>query len=117
MRSGYLFQLLCVGLWCFVAPSLVQATDGVVIIRGGTVMPAPGEVIENATIIVRDGLIEAVGGADLPYPVGAEEVDAEGLTIYAGFIDASASIGLEAVTRPAGPALGRFTDTRRSAAA
>ncbi|TVQ57261.1 MAG: hypothetical protein EA377_01065, partial [Phycisphaerales bacterium] len=36
-------------------------------IVGATVIPRPGETIENAVIIIRDGVIESVGeGLDVP---------------------------------------------------
>ncbi len=88
----------------------------VVAIRGGTIIPSPGKVIENGVIVIRDGRIESVG-AGVAIPAGAEIIDAEGLTIYAGFIDASTSVGLGEITRPEGQAVGRRVDTRRSAAA
>jgi N-acetylglucosamine-6-phosphate deacetylase len=52
----------------------------------------PGQVVENATIVIRDGIITAVG-AGLPVPQGAEEWDMSGKTVYAGFIDAYGEVG------------------------
>jgi len=51
-----------------------------------TLIPAPGERIEDATIVVRDGLIVSVAsGAEAP--AGARSWDCSGLTIYAGLIE------------------------------
>ncbi|MFH1852785.1 MAG: amidohydrolase family protein [Candidatus Neomarinimicrobiota bacterium] len=55
-------------------------------LTGATVHSEPGQVLAAATIIVRDGLIAAVG-KDLTIPADATVVDCAGLTIYAGFID------------------------------
>ncbi len=53
---------------------------------GATVVPAPGERIDNATVVVRDGVIVSVrpGGRA---PAGARVWDYTGLTIYPGFIE------------------------------
>jgi len=59
---------------------------GVHAIVHARVMIAPGQTVENATIVVRDGRIESVGAA-LPAPPDARVHDAKGLTICAGFID------------------------------
>ncbi|MFT5733604.1 MAG: imidazolonepropionase-like amidohydrolase [Planctomycetota bacterium] len=58
---------------------------------GGTLIPEPGQVIENATIVVRDGVIESVksGGA---VPEGARVWDCTDLTIHAGFIETHVSV-------------------------
>jgi hypothetical protein len=53
---------------------------------GGTVVVKPGQSIEDATIILRDGLIQEVGKGITP-PADARIWDMKGATIYAGFID------------------------------
>jgi imidazolonepropionase-like amidohydrolase len=59
---------------------------------GGKVIVKPGEVIEGGTIILRDGLIKAVG-KDLAPPADARIWDMKGMVIYAGFIDPCVVIG------------------------
>ncbi len=54
---------------------------------GATVIPAPGESIENATVVLRDGVIVSVT-ADAEPPAGARVWDVAGLMIYPGLIDA-----------------------------
>ena len=44
-------------------------------------VPRPGEVIESGTILVRNGLIVAVG-SNVPIPEDARIWDLSGLTIY-----------------------------------
>src|SRR4051812_4056621 len=56
---------------------------------GGKVVTAPGRIIENATIVIRDGIITSVG-VNVAVPRGAAVWDAIDRTIYAGFIDAYA---------------------------
>ncbi|MEO1076699.1 MAG: amidohydrolase, partial [Bacteroidota bacterium] len=50
------------------------------------VVQAPGQVLDNATVVIRDGLIEAVG-INVTIPFDAEVIEADSLTVYAGFID------------------------------
>jgi imidazolonepropionase-like amidohydrolase len=49
--------------------------------------------IEKGTIVVRDGIIEAVG-ANVTPPSDARVVDLAGRTVYPGFIDLTSSMGL-----------------------
>jgi imidazolonepropionase-like amidohydrolase len=53
-------------------------------------------VIERGTVVIRDGVIEAVG-AGVAVPADAEVVDASGLTVYPGFIDGGTRLGLQEV--------------------
>ncbi|MFN0130171.1 MAG: amidohydrolase family protein [Verrucomicrobiales bacterium] len=57
---------------------------------GGRVVLNPGEELERATVVLRDGRIEAVG-MDTPIPGDARVHEMNGTTIYAGFIDAHVS--------------------------
>ena len=59
---------------------------GTHLLRGATVIPKPGEKIENGSVLIREGRIEAVG-PEIDAPVDARVWDMTGLTIYAGFID------------------------------
>src|SRR6266404_2041782 len=65
---------------------------GVHALVGGKIVIKPGEVIESGTIVIRDGLIKAVG-KDVTPPPDARVWDMKGTTIYAGFIDAYLVIG------------------------
>ncbi|MXW18128.1 MAG: amidohydrolase family protein [Gemmatimonadetes bacterium] len=63
---------------------------------GARVVTGPGQVLDNATIVIRDGLIQSVGrGTDAP--PGARVWDLDGLTVYPGFIDAHADLDMGAV--------------------
>ncbi|MFL2545109.1 MAG: amidohydrolase family protein [Longimicrobiales bacterium] len=63
---------------------------------GARVVTTPGRVMESATIVIRDGLIQEVT-SDLTPPAGARVWDLEGYTIYPGFIDAHADLGMDEV--------------------
>ena len=62
-------------------------------IVGGTVHLGDGTVHENATVVLEDGLITAVG-ADAAAPAGAWEIAASGKRVYPGFITAFGDLGL-----------------------
>jgi len=63
-------------------------------ITGATVITAPGSAIDNATVVLRDGLIEAVG-LNVAVPPDARVIDASGMTVYAGWIDAYSEVAIE----------------------
>ena len=63
---------------------------------GARVVTGPGQVIDDATIVIRDGLVQAVGRG-MEAPAGARVWDLEGLTVYPGFIDAHADLEMDAV--------------------
>jgi imidazolonepropionase-like amidohydrolase len=62
-------------------------------ITGGTVYPVSGPKISNATIVIQDGRIRAIG-SNVAVPAGATRVDATGKWITPGLIHANASAGL-----------------------
>jgi len=66
---------------------------------GGRIVVSPGNVIELGTLVLRDGVIVAVG-ADVPTPAEARVWDVGGRTLYAGFIEAQASAFLPAAWKP-----------------
>ena len=52
-----------------------------------------GAALENATVVVRDGVIEAVGSG-LAVPAGARVIDAQGGVVTPGFIDSATQLGV-----------------------
>jgi len=63
-------------------------------LTNATIVTAPGEVIENGTLIIHNGVIQNVGSG-ISIPEGARVWDMEGKTIYPGFIDAHARVGMQ----------------------
>ncbi|MDT0630630.1 amidohydrolase family protein [Rubrivirga litoralis] len=63
------------------------------------VVTAPGEVLERATVVVRDGRIEAVG-RDVAVPFDARVVEADSFTVYAAFVDAFGTAGIKKAESP-----------------
>jgi imidazolonepropionase-like amidohydrolase len=69
---------------------------------GAKVMTVSGPVLESGTVVLRDGLIEAVG-RDVALPRDARIIDAKGLVLTPGLIDAFSGAGLpSAAPRGAG---------------
>jgi imidazolonepropionase-like amidohydrolase len=68
-------------------------------IRNATIVVAPGQSLEKASVVLRRGLIEDIG-AGIEIPRDAEILDGTGLTVYAGFIDGRSTIGLPDTKRP-----------------
>jgi N-acetylglucosamine-6-phosphate deacetylase len=69
-------------------------------ITNATVIVRPGETIEHATILMRDGVIEAVG-SDVRVPAEARVWKGDGLRVYPGLIDPSVLV--KAGEAPSGP--------------
>src|SRR4051794_33112872 len=63
-------------------------------IVGAKIEIGDGRIIDRGTVIIRDGLIEAVG-KDLAIPPDAEVLKGDGLIVYPGFIDAWSTKGLK----------------------
>jgi imidazolonepropionase-like amidohydrolase len=72
-----------------------------VAITNARIVTVSGGTIEKGTVVVRDGLIQAVG-ADVRTPADAQVIDATGLSVYPGFIDALSTAGMQARTAQQG---------------
>lgn len=57
------------------------------------VVTEPGKMIEGATIVIKDGLIMAVG-KNVKIPIDAQVVKADSMYIYAGFIEGLSHTGI-----------------------
>ena len=74
-------------------------------IHNAKIVTVSGPVIAKGTVILKDGLIEAVG-ENVAVPAGAWVVDGEGMTVYPGLIDALSTVGMPGAA-PAAAAGGR----------
>ncbi len=77
------------------AAASFAASLPVIAIRNATVHTAAGPAIDKATVVVRNGLIEAVGANVVP-PADAWVVEAPGLHVYPGLTDALSTWGVTA---------------------
>jgi imidazolonepropionase-like amidohydrolase len=63
-------------------------------IVGGRIVPIDADPIDGGTLLIEDGLISALGGADLSVPDDATIVDAVGKWVLPGFIEAHGHLGV-----------------------
>src|SRR5215213_5556833 len=97
-------RLLALGAFILfsVCVSDAQSRTDVYAITNARIVTVSGAAIEKGTVVVRDGLIEAVG-TDARVPADARVLDGTGLTVYPGFFDALTNLGLQAqAARPPG---------------
>ena len=75
-------------------PSTYHAYPGTLtVIRGATVFDGEGGEIDNGTIVLTDGVVQAVGGPETPVPAGAFEIDGHGKWVTPGVIDVHSHLG------------------------
>jgi hypothetical protein len=87
MKKLLLFSFL----WCC-AYALAEAPSTVAI-RNAKIVTVSGPVIAKGTVILKNGLIEAVG-ENVAVPADAWVVDGEGMTVYPGLIDGLSTVGI-----------------------
>jgi imidazolonepropionase-like amidohydrolase len=73
---------------------------GTYVIRNARIVTVSGADVENGSVVIRDGKIEAVG-SNLNAPSGAQAIDGRGLSVYPGMIDAGTNMGLVEVPQGA----------------
>jgi imidazolonepropionase-like amidohydrolase len=93
LRLAALALLAVAGAAAQLRPAQEPPAPRALAIRDARVVVVSATPLERATVVVRDGLIEAVG-ANIAVPPDAWEIDGAGLTVYPGFIDAMSGLGL-----------------------
>jgi len=76
-----------------------RAQEGTWALTNARIETVTKGVIEHGTIVVRDGLIQAIG-ADVVPPADARVLDLNGRTVYPGLIDLISTLGLAAAPAP-----------------
>jgi imidazolonepropionase-like amidohydrolase len=75
-------------------PSTYRAYPGAVTyIHGATILDGEGGRIDNGSILLADGKVQAVGGAEIAAPEGAFIIDAQGRYVTPGIIDVHSHLG------------------------
>ncbi len=82
-------------------------------ITNARIIPVSGPAIESGTVVVRNGIIESVG-AVISIPDDARVIDAKGMILYPGLIDAMSDVGIEEA-RPQQPSATRAAGESPSA--
>jgi imidazolonepropionase-like amidohydrolase len=76
----------------------VTPAPGTIAITGGKLLTITHGVIENGVVLIEGGKMTAVGtAASVKIPKGATIVDAKGMTVYPGLIDAETRLGLSEI--------------------
>lgn len=100
MKSHSKFALGIAFLTCaFVfaaATAFASPAPSVYAITNAKVYTLAGPPLENATVLIRDGKIAAVG-ASLEIPKDAQVIDAKGLEVYPGLFDSVTQMGLSEI--------------------
>lgn len=104
-------------------PLMIPASgSGRYVIRGATVHPISGPPISNGELVIEDGKIASIGPAgSAGSPSNAVVVDAAGLHVYPGLINAGTSLGLTEIDSVPGGVdvsdIGRFQPDLRAVSA
>lgn len=75
---------------------------GTILIKNGTVLTVTKGTLENTDVLVRDGIISKIG-KNLSAPNGSRTIDATGMYVMPGIIDAHSHIALDAVNEATAP--------------
>ncbi len=76
--------------------AFAQVEKGNVLIKNGTVLTVTKGTLAQTDVLVKDGKIAQIGKA-IVAPAGAKVIDATGLFVMPGIIDAHSHIGLDAI--------------------
>lgn len=81
---------------------MAQVDKGDVIIKNGTVLTITKGILENTDVLIQNGKITRVE-QNLKAPAGTKEIDASGMYVMPGIIDAHSHIGIDAVNEGTNP--------------
>jgi imidazolonepropionase-like amidohydrolase len=95
MKSLFVFIFILFSAYISAQETVYPAAKQTIttVITNATVHKGNGEVIENASIVITDGKIAAIG-KNIPTPAGATVVDAKGKQVYPGLILPISNLGL-----------------------
>ncbi|MCA1624823.1 MAG: amidohydrolase family protein [Acidobacteria bacterium] len=100
--------------FCFCVSAEAQTRQETFAITNAQIATVSGPVISRGTIVIRNGLIESVGG-NARVPADARIIDGTSLAIYPGFIDAYTSLGLSSPTPQRSPQPGQQAQPTQAA--
>ena len=97
----YIFSFIAF-LLIIVTGSLAQTPKGDLLIKNGTVITVTQGTKANTDVLIQGGKITKIG-SKLKAPKGVAEIDATGLFVMPGIIDAHSHIGIDAVNEATNP--------------
>lgn len=116
MKLDLGYRARCIAILIFSAGALVLSHAARLGAEGGEpryfaitnarIVPVSGPVLETGTLVIANGLIQAVGPS-ATIPAEAWVIDGKGLTVYPGLIDAGDDLGTAKPETPAADARGR----------
>lgn len=86
-------RILIVAFLLLFFPLNALTEGGVLAIKGGEIHTVSGGVIKKGTVLIEEGKILSVGKS-ISIPRGAKVIDAKGLIVTPGIIDARSSLGI-----------------------
>lgn len=93
---------VCTAFMALAGAQALQAQERPIAFTGATILTMAGPTLENATLVIEDGTIRAVG-PNVDIPADAERVDARGRVIMPGIVDTHSHIGQVAGADSSGP--------------
>ncbi len=98
MRKLYISLFLLLGI----ITAYAQVEKGNLLIKNGTVLTVTKGTLQNTDVLVKDGKISQIG-KNIATPAGYKVIDATGLFVMPGIIDAHSHAGIDAVNEATAP--------------
>jgi imidazolonepropionase-like amidohydrolase len=95
-------KLLYIAALFITLDSVAQVERGSVLIKNGTVLTITKGTLENTDLLLKDGKIAQVG-KNIAAPSGVKVIDATGMHVMPGIIDAHSHLALDAVNEGTTP--------------
>ena len=86
----------------FLVPLLGYVQEGNVLIKNGTVLTITEGIKENTDVLIQKGKITKIA-QNINAPSGVKVIDASGMHVMPGIIDAHSHIGIDAVNEATSP--------------
>jgi imidazolonepropionase-like amidohydrolase len=96
IKSFILFMIEFLHIVTAGAQQVEKSSYGVFALTNAKIETVTNGTVDNGTVIIRNGKIEAVG-RDVKIPADAEVIDCNGMTIYPGMVDSGTRLGLQEI--------------------
>ncbi|MEM1328738.1 MAG: amidohydrolase family protein [Bacteroidota bacterium] len=93
-KSILLLLLFFTACWQLAAQDEPKQITNTFLLQNATIIPSPGKMIEKGSVLIKDGVIQAVG-PNVTAPFDAKVIKADSMYIYAGFISGASHVGIE----------------------
>lgn len=95
-------KILTLAAFLIAINTLAQVERGSLLIKNGTVLTVTKGTLENTDVLLKDGKISQIG-KNIPAPAGVRVIDATGMFVMPGIIDAHSHLALDAVNEATSP--------------